>query len=202
MARDDSFQERGLSFNDNEKINEKDANESVDLTSDLPGDVYDDGRAIDLGANGKERPIGNVYYILALSGIHLLIPPRDRHRRCDTFNISRRRSLAASIYLSTMVSWSWSILLRRRTRPNLREQTSSSSIPQLTHALLISTSGLKLSTLALFSFKSYHTYWASLWRKLSLDPSILVLQPETQPFGDSWTPDHSVSPTISFYLYI
>jgi hypothetical protein len=64
-AADDSFNpkllESGPFFND-EKVNEKESNESVEETSDLPGDVYEDSRAIDLGADGKERPIGKVYY--------------------------------------------------------------------------------------------------------------------------------------------
>ena len=45
--------EQGPTFKD-----EKGANESIDLASNFQGDVYDDGRAIDLGADGKERPIG------------------------------------------------------------------------------------------------------------------------------------------------
>jgi hypothetical protein len=60
-AADDSFNpkllESGPFFND-AKVNEKEANESVEVSSEPPGDVYDDSRAIDLGADGKERPIG------------------------------------------------------------------------------------------------------------------------------------------------
>ena len=60
-AVDDSFNPKLLnhgSFFNNEKVNEKEANEFVEVTSELPGDVYEDSRAIDLGADGKERPIG------------------------------------------------------------------------------------------------------------------------------------------------
>ena len=62
-AAEDSFNpkllelERGPSFND-EKVKEKEPFESVEVTNELPGDVYEDSRAIDLGADGKERPIG------------------------------------------------------------------------------------------------------------------------------------------------
>ena len=60
-AVDDSFNPKlldsGPLFND-EKVEEKVANESVEVTSELPGDVYEDNRAIDLGVDGKERPIG------------------------------------------------------------------------------------------------------------------------------------------------
>jgi hypothetical protein len=48
----------------------------------------------------------------------------------------------------------------------------------------ISTFGLKPSMSAPFSFKSYHTSWASFWRKLFLGLLILVLLPGIQPFGD------------------
>ena len=61
-APDDSFNPKLLErkFSNDEKLNEKEpeANESVEVSSDLPGDVYEDSRAIDLGADGKERPIG------------------------------------------------------------------------------------------------------------------------------------------------
>jgi hypothetical protein len=60
-AADDSFNPKlldsGPLFND-EKVEEKVANESVEVTSEFPGDVYEDSRAIDLGVDGKERPIG------------------------------------------------------------------------------------------------------------------------------------------------
>lgn len=58
---DDSFNPKlpdsGPSFID-EKIKEKEASESVEVASEPPGDVYEDSRAIDLDADGKERPIG------------------------------------------------------------------------------------------------------------------------------------------------
>ena len=59
-AADDSFNLKPFDsspFKD-EKLREKEANESVEVTSELLGDVYEDSRAIDLGADGKERPIG------------------------------------------------------------------------------------------------------------------------------------------------
>ena len=64
-ASDDSFNSRVLDngplpvFID-EKVKEKEPErkESVEVISELPGDVYEDSRAIDLGADGKERPIG------------------------------------------------------------------------------------------------------------------------------------------------
>lgn len=71
-----------LSFSD-EKIK---TNESVELITEPPGDVYDDSRPIDLGANGKERPIGAVYSLPAMFVPYLLC--RNRHRRCDTVDIS------------------------------------------------------------------------------------------------------------------
>lgn len=51
--------DQGPLFND-EKVKEKEPEpkESIEVTSELPGDVYEDSRAIDLDANGKERPIG------------------------------------------------------------------------------------------------------------------------------------------------
>jgi len=52
-----STAERESSFND-EKINEKGVNHVVELTHEV--DMYDDSRAIDLGADGKERPIGRL----------------------------------------------------------------------------------------------------------------------------------------------
>lgn len=55
--------ERGSTFND-QKIDEKGPNESIELTSELQGGVYDDSRAIDLGANGKERPIGRFTVVI------------------------------------------------------------------------------------------------------------------------------------------
>ena len=64
MAGDNSFNPKLLDhgrplFND-EKLKEKEpeAKESVELASEPPGDVYEDSRAIDLGVDGKERPIG------------------------------------------------------------------------------------------------------------------------------------------------
>ncbi|KAF8801788.1 peptide transporter MTD1 [Phlegmacium glaucopus] len=49
--------ERGSEFND-EKIKEKEVDgHSIELANEVQGDVYDDSRAIDLGADGKERPI-------------------------------------------------------------------------------------------------------------------------------------------------
>lgn len=60
-ASDNSFHPKLLDGND-EKVKEMElqAKESVDVATDseLPGDVYEDSRAIDLGDDGKERPIG------------------------------------------------------------------------------------------------------------------------------------------------
>ncbi|KAF9552218.1 peptide transporter MTD1 [Agrocybe pediades] len=50
--RKDSFADEKGSFD-----KEKGTNGSVDVATSLPGDVYDDVRAIDLGEDGKERPI-------------------------------------------------------------------------------------------------------------------------------------------------
>ena len=92
-AADDSFNEKpfdtGPLFND-DKFREKEANESVEVTSELPGDVYEDTRAIDLGADGKERPIGGSTTVKSdlQSKFILTSFRRDRHRRCDTFDIS------------------------------------------------------------------------------------------------------------------
>jgi hypothetical protein len=59
MAEDSTLPEPGISFNDEKMVKEKETNESVELVTTEPqGDVYDDSRAIDLDANGKERPIG------------------------------------------------------------------------------------------------------------------------------------------------
>jgi len=46
----------------NEKIDEKGANNAVEVTNEVHGDMYDDTRAIDLGADGKERPIGKLSF--------------------------------------------------------------------------------------------------------------------------------------------
>ena len=63
-AAENSFRSKQLDssvplFND-EKVKEKEteAKEPVEVTSEFPGDVYEDSRAIDLDADGKERPIG------------------------------------------------------------------------------------------------------------------------------------------------
>lgn len=58
-ASDYSFSSKPLDGND-EKVKEKESQvkESFDVASELPGDVYEDSRAIDLGDDGKERPIG------------------------------------------------------------------------------------------------------------------------------------------------
>ena len=61
MAAADPFDPKLLEsgpFSNDVKVNEKEANESIEVTSEPPGDVYNDSRAIDLGADGKERPIG------------------------------------------------------------------------------------------------------------------------------------------------
>lgn len=55
--------ERGSTFND-QKINEKGPNESVEATNEFQGDVYDDSRAIDLGADGREKPIGRFTIVM------------------------------------------------------------------------------------------------------------------------------------------
>lgn len=47
--------EKDTSFSD-EKAGSKEG--SVDIALGLEGDVYDDVRAIDMGEDGKERPIG------------------------------------------------------------------------------------------------------------------------------------------------
>ena len=94
-AADDSFNPKlldsGPLFNDDaEKIEEKEANESVEITSEPPGDVYEDSRAIDLGADGKERPIGRstTCQVRPAEEDHSYLLRRDRLRRCDTFDIS------------------------------------------------------------------------------------------------------------------
>ncbi|KAF9002895.1 peptide transporter MTD1 [Cyathus striatus] len=48
--------ERGLSFDDKRYL-EKDASGSIEAVSSVHEEVYDDVRAIDLGEDGKERPI-------------------------------------------------------------------------------------------------------------------------------------------------
>jgi len=46
---------------------EKGGSGSIEVATSLPGDVYDDVRAMDLGEDGKERPIGNLPILLQLS---------------------------------------------------------------------------------------------------------------------------------------
>ena len=58
-ATDDSFNPRLLDSGPLfEKVKERVANESVKVTSEFPGDVYEDSRAVDLNVDGKEKPIG------------------------------------------------------------------------------------------------------------------------------------------------
>ena len=52
------------SFDEKESLKEKDGFPTVDdFDVAVVGDVYEDVRAIDLGENGKERPIGTRYLI-------------------------------------------------------------------------------------------------------------------------------------------
>ena len=51
--------EKAESYSD-EKAGDKE-NGSIEIASDLQGDVYDDIRAIDMGEDGKERPIGMIF---------------------------------------------------------------------------------------------------------------------------------------------
>lgn len=53
--------ERGDSIGSDEKHNEK--QDGVDIVTDAPGEVFDDLRNIDMGEDGKERPIGMASYI-------------------------------------------------------------------------------------------------------------------------------------------
>lgn len=51
--------ERTDSFGDEKGITqEKGSDGSVEIAGSIQGDVYDDIRAIDMGEDGKERPIG------------------------------------------------------------------------------------------------------------------------------------------------
>lgn len=54
-----SSQGRGDSPND-EKLNEKANSSSVEVAGAFKGEVFDDIRDIDLGEDGKERPIGKL----------------------------------------------------------------------------------------------------------------------------------------------
>lgn len=51
--------EKDGSFSD-EKGGDKE-NGSIEIAADFQGDVYDDLRAIDMGEDGKERPIGKKF---------------------------------------------------------------------------------------------------------------------------------------------
>lgn len=54
---DSAILERGDSYSDEKHLDEK---ATAPLTDEVVGDVYDDVRIIDLGEDGKERPIGTV----------------------------------------------------------------------------------------------------------------------------------------------
>ena len=98
--RHGSSLEQGPSFKD-----EKGANEFIELRSNFRRDVYDDSRAIDLGVDGKERPI----YRFPLSCPAQLATRQTVHlqRLTPTLSdLSWRWSHVASIYLSIVVSWS------------------------------------------------------------------------------------------------
>lgn len=47
----------------NEKSVDKESG-SIEVAQALDGDVYDDIRAIDLGEDGKERPIGKIIFTI------------------------------------------------------------------------------------------------------------------------------------------
>ena len=73
MAAVDSFPKQPLhkrndSFGE-EKVSDEEKAESgsIEVASSLHGDVYDDFRAIDMGEDGKERPIGKIYITTSLS---------------------------------------------------------------------------------------------------------------------------------------
>lgn len=83
--------ERSDSFGDEKGIfEEKGSDGSVEVAGSIQGDVYDDIRAIDMGEDGKERPIGTVVAYLLKIFTYSCLTRRDRHRRRYTLNISRR----------------------------------------------------------------------------------------------------------------
>jgi hypothetical protein len=53
------------SLHSDEKFDEK--HDAVEVAEPILGDVYDDIRAIDLGEDGKERPIGTWHFGLVSS---------------------------------------------------------------------------------------------------------------------------------------
>ena len=55
---------QGDPFHSNEKVEEKHG--VVEASEPFQGDVYDDIRAIDIGEDGKERPIGMSYLSFVL----------------------------------------------------------------------------------------------------------------------------------------
>lgn len=60
----------------------------VDVAESIKGDVYDDGREIDLDETGKERPIGeppSYFTPVPMPGVNLSLPRNGCRRRYSPY---------------------------------------------------------------------------------------------------------------------
>lgn len=88
--------------------------------SDNVGDVYDNLRAIDLGADGKERPIGMLSSCLFTAIPSTDIPRRNGRRLCCSSDFPRRRSDSTHLHIPDVVSCSGIVLFRCGVGTNFR----------------------------------------------------------------------------------
>lgn len=57
LPKETTIRRTSASFSSDEKQHEKE-HDNIEVISDVHGEVYDDIRDIDLGEDGKEKPIG------------------------------------------------------------------------------------------------------------------------------------------------
>lgn len=92
---------------------------------DDAGDVFEEVREIDLGDDGKERPIGTS---VSICSPRLLLTcrliARDGPRLCHSSDLARGRSLSAHLDIPHDLPRNWSLLLRCCARTDLRKLLS------------------------------------------------------------------------------
>lgn len=111
--------EHSKSSSIDEKLNEK--SDSASVVQSVHGDVYDDIRDIDIGEDGKERPIG--MSLFSTSMLHLTTTLRNRCRCRYPSYLPGRRPNTPRVHLPDVVPRSWAFLLRRCSWADLRKST-------------------------------------------------------------------------------
>ena len=105
---------------------EKHSTEKVDKAESIQeiGEVYDDIRIIDLGEDGRERPIGEPPLFRVADSVHVAnihrLDYRNRPGYCYPPYLSRRRPDASRLYIPHVVLGPWTCVLRRRPWADLR----------------------------------------------------------------------------------